>query len=248
MNRLLHFSVTVSLSVIIVFLSAPPVPLCAGAVPTSQPADAQMDGWWVDLQKPEPWASAALLNFSARPQQAVVFIGTHLKPLKLDQKELDSLLDALGSDDAKVWAPAFEKLGYFDPRLNVNLETLMNSAETTVRRNHLVELLNDEVADNRKGQNITLQPIHVGAGGYDFLDNAGHRMWEVEDKVAGLDNSDKSHKKQWQRADRAIVLLQHIGTPEAVAVLKDLATGHPDARPTKIARAALASLGEKAGN
>jgi hypothetical protein len=38
------------------------------------------------------------------------------------------------------------------------------------------------------------------------------------------------------------VLLEHIGTPEAVAILKDMASGHPDAQPTRVAREALDRL------
>ena len=49
-------------------------------------------------------------------------------------------------------------------------------------------------------------------------------------------------KKKWTRAVRAIVLLEHIGTPDAVAVLKELATGHADAQPTKAAKEAVARL------
>jgi hypothetical protein len=50
----------------------------------------------------------------------------------------------------------------------------------------------------------------------------------------------------WTRAVRAIVLLEHIGTPGAVAILKDMATGHPDAQPTKVARDCLERLAKSA--
>jgi hypothetical protein len=41
---------------------------------------------------------------------------------------------------------------------------------------------------------------------------------------------------------RAVVLLEHVGTPAAVAALRALATGHPDAQPTKAAKEAVARL------
>ncbi len=46
---------------------------------------------------------------------------------------------------------------------------------------------------------------------------------------------------------RAIILLEHIGSPDAVAILKDMATGHAEAHPTKTAVEALARIagGEK---
>jgi hypothetical protein len=68
----------------------------------------------------------------------------------------------------------------------------------------------------------------------------GRSMYNVQDKVSQLDGS----KTQWQRADRALVLLQHIGTPAAIVILKDMASGNSAAQPTKIAKAALQSLGE----
>ena len=40
------------------------------------------------------------------------------------------------------------------------------------------------------------------------------------------------------------MLLEHFGTPGAVAILKEMATGHPDAQPTRVARDALARLGK----
>ena len=46
-------------------------------------------------------------------------------------------------------------------------------------------------------------------------------------------------KKKWTRAVRGIILLEHIGTPDAVAVLRDISQGHPDAQPTKLASEAL---------
>jgi hypothetical protein len=218
--------------------------LQAGAPATTQAADAtaQMESWWDDLQKPEPWASRALLEFSARPADSVAFIKAHLKPLKIEPTHLDELLAALGSDDEKVWKPAFQELSYLDPRLNKDLPTLMSQADNPIKRNHLVEVLCDAEPDHWKGHSIVLQPIRVGPNSYDFLDTTQRRMWTAEDKVSRLDTTAENLKKQWQRADRAIVLLQHIGTPEAISVLKDLATGNADARPTKIAKVALDSL------
>jgi hypothetical protein len=49
-------------------------------------------------------------------------------------------------------------------------------------------------------------------------------------------------KKKWARAVRAIVLLKYIGTSEAKMILKEIATGHPDAYPTRAALEALKRL------
>ena len=52
----------------------------------------------------------------------------------------------------------------------------------------------------------------------------------------------EASKRQWVRATRAIVILESIGTPEAVAIIKDMSTGHPDAGPTHAAAEALDAL------
>jgi hypothetical protein len=49
-------------------------------------------------------------------------------------------------------------------------------------------------------------------------------------------------QKDWGRATRAVMLLEHIGTPAAVKVLERMATGHADASPTKAAKDALKRL------
>jgi hypothetical protein len=43
-----------------------------------------------------------------------------------------------------------------------------------------------------------------------------------------------------------IVLLEHINTPQTVAILETMASGHPDAQPTKAAREALTGISGKA--
>ena len=49
-------------------------------------------------------------------------------------------------------------------------------------------------------------------------------------------------KKKWTRAERAIVLLEHIQTPAAIAILEKMATGHSEAQPTKVAKEALGEV------
>jgi hypothetical protein len=46
----------------------------------------------------------------------------------------------------------------------------------------------------------------------------------------------------WDRAARAIVLLENIGGADALAILKEMATGHPDALPTRAAKEAVERL------
>jgi hypothetical protein len=205
-------------------------PAATQATDDSQP----MDKIWDDLQKDEPWSSRALLDFADQPAATVAYFKEHLKPLKIEQKDLDRLLTDLGSDDEKVWKPAFEMLEYFDPRLNMDLTTLVNNANEQPARNRLIEVLCDYSPGQLRGKNIQLR-----AAGADFNFYApSYGSWWAEHKVSRLTRQ----KKQWIRAARAIVLLQHIASQDAIAVLKDLATGNPDAEPTVVAKVALESL------
>lgn len=66
----------------------------------------------------------------------------------------------------------------------------------------------------------------------------------ADHKIEDINRIRRNPKKQWTRIVRAIVLLEHIGTPEAVAILREMATGHPDAQPTEAARDSLERFGK----
>jgi hypothetical protein len=215
-------------------------PLAADSAPARPSTGEQrVETWWEDLEKPEPQASRALLHLVAKPDETIPFLKQHLPPLKLDADELNALLSDLGSDDEARWKPAFEKLRYLDPRLAVDLPTLMKNTTESVTRNRLVEVLCDSPADTQAGKTVTLR--ESGDGDYNFVSN--HSSWWAEHKVSRL-NIGGTAKAKWTRAARAIALLEHFATPDAIAILKDLATGHPDAQPTKLAQEALANLSE----
>jgi hypothetical protein len=186
-----------------------------------------------------------LLDFSSCPDDTVAYLKEHLKPLKIDQSDLDDLLHELGSDDEKVWKPAFEKLQYFDPRLNMDLATLIQNTPEPVERNRLIEVLSQYPPGTLKGRTVTLRQFKTSSDYYFKRDGeVMPRGWVVVSKVSDLDSDTAVHLAKWVRADRAIVLLQHIGTPAALAILREMATGNADARPTVIAKIAVESLEE----
>src|SRR5205807_1256969 len=86
---------------------------------------------------------------------------------------------------------------------------------------------------------------HGGQNGVEVYYNFRQKgSWWAEYKIERINVGIWGNRRPyWTRAVRAVVLLEHVGTPDAVAILKALATGHPDAQPTKEARAALARLG-----
>jgi hypothetical protein len=172
---------------------------------------------------------------STRPEETVALLNDKLKPFKLDSLRLKAYLLRLGSSNEAVWKKAFEDLEYYDPRLAMDLQALMDKVADTPVRQRLVEVLSCRDPGSLQGQKITLRNW-----GNFFTFGSDRVMWRVEHKVARINTvAWITPKRKWTRAVRAIVLLEHIGTPEALVILKDMATGHPDAQPTKVAKEAL---------
>jgi hypothetical protein len=230
----------VSLGIVLV---TPPTP----AAPPGQAKEApkvELNDLWLDLEKGELDASRALLKLYDRPKEAVAFLERKMKPLKIDEEQVKALIDWLGSDKEEIWKPAFEQLEYFDPRLGIDLETLMATVKTDPSRHRMVEVMSGRKANQLEGKTIELRG--VGDDGFNFSATPNFGSWWAEHKIDRINTFDRDTKKKWTRAVRAIVLLEHIRTPEAIAILEDMATGHPDAQPTKTAKEALKRIVDKA--
>jgi hypothetical protein len=214
--------------------------------PTREPKDGPglFEAWWQDLEKGETEATRALLNMADRREQTVAFLKDRMKPLKITPAEVRALLLKLSNENEKVWKPAFEELEYFDPRLAIDLETLMDRYQEAPGRQRMVEVLSGRESGSLvERKEIILRRVGRGDGFNFFAPNFG--SWWAEHKVERINSLGRLNiKKKWTRAVRAIVLLEHIATPGAVAILRDMATGHPDAQPTKVAKDALGRLGK----
>jgi hypothetical protein len=215
-------------------------PLGPGKDPKDTPA--AMEAWWADLEKDETAASRALLNLADRRDETVAFLKARMKPLKISAGEVRALLLKLGNEDEKVWKPAREELEYFDPRLAIDLETLMDRYNESPVRQRMVEVLSDRPAGQLAGKEISLRRVGRGDG-FNFFAQPNSGSWWAEHKVERINGSRGGNpQKKWTRAVRAIVVLEHIGTPGAVAILEDMAAGHADAQPTQAAKDALVHL------
>ena len=51
----------------------------------------------------------------------------------------------------------------------------------------------------------------------------------------------------WKRAERAVTVLERIGTPEAREIVRQVARGEPEALPTQAAQAALERMKKPSG-
>jgi hypothetical protein len=220
--------------IVLTLLFAAPVPaLDAAALKKEQEAN------WADLAKEEKTAARALLKFSNRPKETVAYFKATMKPLIIDEDTVKKRIADLASDDEKVWKPAFETFQYFDPRLALGLQAAFDASTPGVGRQRLVAVLGDYKADQWEGKNIQLRA--TGDDSFNFTADSG--SWWAEHKVSRITGGGwGTTKRQWTRAERAIVLLEHIGTLDAIAVLKSMATGHAEAAPTKTAKESLKRL------
>jgi hypothetical protein len=198
---------------------------------STQPAtlEERMQGWWADLEKGEPEASRAVLKFSETPAETTAFFADRLQPLTISMERLGDLLVQLGSDNDAVWKGAFEQLQYFDPRLTVDLEPLMDNATDDVMRARLVEVLTGMSPGTFKGKSVTLK--HQNGDNYYFVCDNSWYLAEMH-----VERLSVASKPAWLRAVRAMTVLEHIGGTAAFAILQDMATGNADAQPTKVAK------------
>lgn len=228
--------------------SSPRLALARGIRADRTPPEPEgMDSWWTDLEMNEPHASRALLKFSTRPNESVPYFADRMGPLRADPDWLQVRLKNLGSDKPEVWKPAFEELEYHDPRLTLGLETLMKDVTEAPARQRLVEVLSGRPAGSLAGKKVDLRRFGEGKEiAFNFVDPQAGSWW-AEPSIARLNATNWGNpKKKWTRAVRALALLEHIGTRGAVAILAEMATGDPDAQPSKVAKEALERVSGKA--
>jgi hypothetical protein len=208
-----------------------------GAPEQAKASQMELEALWSDLYADDPAAATAVIKFYKNGNAAVPFLKEKLQPLRLDADECRQLLKELGSEDEKVWKAAREKLDYLDPRLAIDLKTLMDEVTDVPARTRMVEICSDRKADSLAGEEVKLRP--VGNDGFNFFAKGS---WWAEHRVERIGANRWNPKIAWTRAVRGVAILEQIGTPEARMALRQLAAGHPDAFPTKAARKSLLRL------
>ena len=136
-----------------------------------------------------------------RRDEAVAFLKTKMKPLKITAAEVRALILKLGNQNEKVWKPAFEELEYFDPRLAIDLETLMDRYKEAPGRQRMVEVLSGREAGQLAGKKVILRKH----GEYfNFFAEPNFGSWWAEHKLDRVNHSDGwgNPKKKWTRAGR----------------------------------------------
>ena len=219
------------------------------------------DAW---RQYPAEFAMTATADrLLASPKETVAFLKEKLKPITLSKKDGQKLLAKLFSDDEKEMQAAMKEIQYYDLRLAMSVEDAWAEANSAVRRCRLVKamglatVINEDLTDfDKKNDHLdyTFQPPggtypgrwHVvseprngpknvpmlGFGNSSQLDNT-------------LEELGNEGNFRWLREECSIYVLDAIGTDDAIDIIKDMATGHPDAGPTKEAKAVLKRRGIK---
>ena len=200
---------------------------------------AKFEELWESLSKPEPEATRAAIKLYTLGKDVVPLIQAKMRPLKLEIDDCNALIKKLGSDDESTWKAAWKELDYLDPRLAIDLETLMNTVKENPARNRLVEVMCGQVQGALSGKTIQLSSI--GGGNFNFRSN--NSSWWAEHRVEKIGNG--GYKTAWMPIVRAMAVLQELGTPDAIKLLEAFATGHPDAGPVKAAAASLKAMRAK---
>ena len=188
----------------------------------------------------------------ATSKGTVAFLKKQIKPVELDDKALDGwVADLTGGDEEKQKsaAKALEPLSTYKLVMARLVSAMKGTTDQDVRRRVAVIIFStwDESYTTAIGPNTRIEftkrnpPLSRGVNLGSLVNGGGLGLIDIPDEDTSKALIVRPGKAVRQRT-RAVVILERIGTPDAVAVLKDLATGHADAEPTVEAKAALERL------
>src|SRR5262249_48106106 len=87
------------------------LPLALGKVPSAQPGEKELAGWWADLAGEDPRRAWAAVWRLAEAPAAVPLLGRHLKPAtKAELREVRRLMDDLADKSFAVRSRALARL------------------------------------------------------------------------------------------------------------------------------------------
>lgn len=221
---------------------AAPVPKTDGKLSEAQVKE--LDELWKKLGANSVESVDATLQFVKRPAEATKYLTHKLRPLKMDETEAKALIAKLFSEKEDDWKAAERELHERTPLLAMPIKDVWAEAQTEDQRRRLVYVLFGRMSGHEQDDYELKE--HAG-GVFTLVANKFQNGRQVGSTAVNVDASvaDQINSHRWQRHQRAIHVLEHIGTPEAVKVIEAMATGHEDAAPTKTAKEALARLKKK---
>lgn len=224
---------------------------------------AELKSAWEDLAgTDETKIMRALLVLARAPEKTVPFLKEHLQPVKADDKRLSRLIAELDNDQFTVRNKASEELEYLGKCAKPALEQALKNNPPLEAKQRIEQLLAKLAPETPalppappiigalpQIGGIPAPPIGVAAIQVEIQVVNGQVVRNVR-KVNGQEvgaapkPSASMPAPQWIRAGRAVLLLEHLATPETQQILRTLADGEADALPTKAAKEALDRLGK----
>jgi hypothetical protein len=193
----------------------------------------------------------------------VPFLKANLRPVKMTPEEAAALLRRLFGDDPAEVRAAFREFQRTDIRVALTHQEAWGLAATPDHRGRLVRAI-DAWEDDLRGDFPVDDPDHKLLD-FEFRkqpDNFKVRGWcaiavqrpgvAERHRLVGtgtmLGNTLRDLPRgnsgwRWDREESALYVLEAIGTDAAVAVIRDVATGHPEAHPAVVAKAVLKRRG-----
>jgi hypothetical protein len=221
------------------------VMLISGMALARQAPSSTLDLLWLDLaSSDEAKAARAVLKLAAQGKEATAFLQKNLRPVKVDPKQVEKWIEQLDSDSFEERQAASDELEYLGKHGKPYFEKALEkkpSPEVKKRLQSLVDRIKAEEPIKEEDGGIP------AAGGVSVTTINGKMTIRVGGKVIDLKPrviTKPGPLPAWQRAARAVAILESLGTPEARKLLEKLASGEEDALPTRAAKEALERLGK----
>jgi hypothetical protein len=221
---------------------------------------------WADLgANDDVKTTKAVLALATTPKESVPFFQNQLKPVKVDVKKVAKWITDLASDKVEVHSAAAKELDYIAPLIQEDLNAAAEDAPNDATRQRIMKILMDlpegigggfGAVNVIAGQALPAIPAVPGVpvpppaplpggGGAPVPLPAG----AIQIAIAGQPmEDDGSNRTSWKQTVRAVTILEHIASPDAIATLKKIADGEAKATPTKAAKEALARIEKAKGN
>lgn len=197
---------------------------------------------------------ACLYFLSRKPDETVAFFKTKLRPLKLEKKRADALVAQLFNEKEAEWKAAVAEFDKLDIRLAYPVADAWDLAKTDDQRTKMaMAILHNGLKDSGDIANfeVRVKPMMPRPG---LSELEKYRLYFEVDLKPGLPKDlaerlsnhgistfapghfDDLNMFLWNREACAIHILNAIATTEALAMITEMATGHPDAAPTRAAK------------
>ncbi|MCC9603402.1 hypothetical protein LOC67_22865 [Stieleria sp. JC731] len=164
----------------------------------------------------------------------------------MTQKELLTVLSALGSADEAEWRPAYERLLACDPRLFMDVEKIFKLPQLSdyPARNRFADFLfalpAEDVGFNvslTNGRNEELTIVtHEDGLRLTFKVHVGDGSGKTIEAYRGV-SRDEGFTTETMRLMKSLLLLASFDTRESGEIIMTVASGHPKAMLTKLAQA-----------